>query len=106
LPSAHGRFRVDLWTWVAGGVVKLRWSVANVLIVLLPTQQLTSLIPREQSLWWHLFIVVPPLLVPRDFGTLCAWLLLLPTAVGKPVPVLLFPSTFCPRPSLVPSSGE
>ena len=105
MPLARGCFQVGLWTWAGGRIGKHRWPIANVLTVLLPTPRLTSLFPREQNLCWHLFKVIPSLLMRRAPDTPFAWLLLLLIALSKPALAPPFPPVVSPRPSLILSSG-
>ena len=86
-----------------GRAVKLWFPIVTVLVVLLPTPRLAFLSLQGQSLWWHLFNVVPPLLVRSNLGTPSTWLLLLTTAVNKPILVPLSLVVSYPRPIAVPS---
>jgi hypothetical protein len=105
LPFARGRSQVGLWTWAGDGVGKRRCWIANEFAVLLPTPWLTLLFLPEQNSWRHLFKVILPLSMRRAPDTPFALLLLLLIAVSKPALAPPFPPVFCPRPSLILSSG-
>jgi hypothetical protein len=83
MPFVRERFQDVLWTWVAGGAVKLRLPIATALVVPLLTLRLSSLFLKLSGSSRH----TPSTSLP-----------LLPTVVGKPIVVLPSLPVFGPRP--------